>query len=691
MFKKTHLFICAIVVLISSSVSAQKLIRKAEIQVENGDYSKATENYKHYLTENPNDYVVMTKLAETLALSGNLTQADAWYQAIPANAVLDPSVYKSHGDLLKKMGHYKEAMLRYQLFRNFNPALADHCIKSCEFAINSLPENPAYETFVLPCNSSGSDFGLTFYKGMPVFSSFREDILMTENERELNGSTVGAVKTFYYNADKNRIAFVKGMDDKIYHMGPISFSSNGLSCAIIESRTEDTYNFIHLNKMSSLHIASINEKGEIVSSKPFLYNEVGSSINSAQMAFDGTAIYFSSDRPGGFGGYDIYVSYFNNNVWSLPENLGNNINTEGNEITPFLNGNTLYFASDFHIGLGGYDIVKSEVINGVWLSPTNAGAGINTPSDDYFPVLNSLGELFLTSNRLGGKGSNDIYKTIKLQDTKQVAEEYSFVPQAVSLDALAEETQKHTVQTELATSVSLKEGEESKKVSFSLPEFDTKKIGSNASASVSLEGAHRIGLDDIIPNTEVFFIQLASMSSSKPNFDKFKPLLRYGNIYKMLNNKTIKVRLGYFTDRKEAEGILAKVRANGYKDAFIAFEILNTAVMELILTGTDEESFTDKGNFNTKNPEVEKSYKTGNKYKVRLASYEDPIWFDVNKVRDLGRIEQWTKGGWTIFILAGYNDLEEAKKAQIQAINRGFKTSEVVIDNGGILERLKQN
>ncbi|HRG42201.1 MAG TPA: hypothetical protein PLC27_12400, partial [Saprospiraceae bacterium] len=73
------------------------------------------------------------------------------------------------------------------------------------------------------------------------------------------------------------------------------------------------------------------------------------------------------------------------------------------------------------------------------------------------------------------------------------------------------------------------------------------------------------------------------------------------------------------------------------------------------------------------------------------ASYEDPIWFDVNKVKDLGRIEQWTKGGWTIFILAGYSDLEEAKKAQIQASNRGFKTSEVVIDNGGILERLRNN
>ena len=63
----------------------------------------------------------------------------------------------------------------------------------------------------------------------------------------------------------------------------------------------------------------------------------------------------------------------------------------------------------------------------------------------------------------------------------------------------------------------------------------------------------------------------------------------------------------------------------------------------------------------------------------------------VEKVKDLGRIEQWTKGGWTIFILAGYNNLNEAKAALVSAQNRGFKTAEVVIDNGGILERLKQN
>ncbi|HMU06057.1 MAG TPA: SPOR domain-containing protein, partial [Saprospiraceae bacterium] len=325
----------------------------------------------------------------------------------------------------------------------------------------------------------------------------------------------------------------------------------------------------------------------------------------------------------------------------------------------------------------------------------------NSINDEYFPSFNRMGELYVTSNRLGGRGGNDIYKTRKI-----IADEHDGllvdIPQAVSLDAIAAETQKHTGNPELDAMVSMKGSNTeivertsspmAQEVAFKLPVFDTKVVGNMEADDSYFIGAHRIALDQAIPNTEVFFIQLASMSSVKPNFKRFKSLVKFGNVYKMHNGSSIKVRLGYFDNRAEAENILAKVRANGFQDAFITFELLNTAKMELILTSSDADSFTDEGNFHSKNPTEEmKNFKTGNKYKVRLASYEDPIWFDVNKVKDLGRIEQWTKGGWTIFILAGYNNLEEAKAATVSAQNRGFKTAEVVIDNGGILERLKQN
>ncbi len=686
---KISFILCLVLTFGLFDANGQKLIKKGELYYQNAEFNKAAEQYILYLKEHENDYKTMALLAESLASSGDLSQADFWYKKIPSSNGIDPELYKKHGDVLKKMGYYKAALEKYSNFRNFNHSTGALCINSCEYAISIVKNPPSHEMIILPINSTCSDFGLTFYKNMPVFSSFRQDIIMTDVENEIAKNDLSQ-RSFIYNSEKNRVLYVKGPEGKLGQIGPVSFTPDGLKCALIESKSTDGNSFVQYPKSARLLIADVNEMGEITTFKPFKYNEVGSSINSAFLAYDGTALYFSSDRNGGQGGYDIYVSYYTDQDWSLPENLGKTINSSGNEITPYLIENELYFSSDFYPGLGGYDIFTSKVENGSWMIPSNKGYGINSSADDYFPSFNNLGEFFLTTNRLGGKGNNDIYKVFETLPTLSVKMQAD-APAAVSLDALAAETEKPIVTDEIlnpnADGIKIK----TDATTFLLPEFDASKVGSNADATSSLLGAYRVALQEFMPDTEVFFIQLASIASNKPNFEKFKPLLRYGNIYKMLSNKTLKVRLGYFTDRKEAEDILLKVRSNGYKDAFLSHELLNTAQMELVLTGTDEKNFTDNGNFNTKNPDVKKSYKSGNKYKVRLASYEDPIWFEVNKVKDLGRIEQWTKGGWTIFILAGYNDLEEAKKAQIQALNRGYKTAEVVIDNGGILERLKQN
>jgi hypothetical protein len=148
---------------------------------------------------------------------------------------------------------------------------------------------------------------------------------------------------------------------------------------------------------------------------------------------------------------------------------------------------------------------------------------------------------------------------------------------------------------------------------------------------------------------------------------------------------------------------LAKVKNSGFKDAFIVAEDLNSANLELLLSNTTDNSKTTTSDYSIPSVENNKT-STSNfeyskplpkhgdiEYKVRLGSYEDPIWFDIKKVRDLGRVEQWTKGNWTIFILGGYTDMAAAEQARIQAVNRGYVDAEVVIDNGGIIERIKQN
>ena len=76
---------------------------------------------------------------------------------------------------------------------------------------------------------------------------------------------------------------------------------------------------------------------------------------------------------------------------------------------------------------------------------------------------------------------------------------------------------------------------------------------------------------------------------------------------------------------------------------------------------------------------------------TRKQKNTDPLWFDTERVKDLGEIEQWTKGNYTIFILSGYADLEAAQRAMLSAKNRGFSDAHIVVDNNGFLEKLKEN
>jgi hypothetical protein len=130
---------------------------------------------------------------------------------------------------------------------------------------------------------------------------------------------------------------------------------------------------------------------------------------------DGNSLVFASDKPGGFGGLDIYISRKMNGDWGPAVNIGAEINTEFNEERPFLvnNGKTLFFASQNHDNIGGYDIFKSELQqNGLWSKPQNLGYPINTPDDNTFfmPVGNGKSGYISIYKENDSFGKEDIYK-----------------------------------------------------------------------------------------------------------------------------------------------------------------------------------------------------------------------------------------------------------------------------------------
>ena len=147
--------------------------------------------------------------------------------------------------------------------------------------------------------------------------------------------------------------------------------------------------------------------------------------NHAFLSPDGKQLYFVSNRPGGYGGKDIWVSErLGDNKWGDPVNLGTSINSEYDEDSPVLlsDGKTLYFSSKGHENMGGYDVFVSVFENGKWSAPVNLGYPINTTDDDIFFVPTLDGSIgYFATNRFDSYGNLEIYKLTVIEPIDMMA------------------------------------------------------------------------------------------------------------------------------------------------------------------------------------------------------------------------------------------------------------------------------
>lgn len=172
----------------------------------------------------------------------------------------------------------------------------------------------------------------------------------------------------------------------------------------------------------------INEESE----KNAVAQKMGLNINSDVyepsifFSYDRQKLFIVSDRLGGFGGFDIYVSdKISDEEWSKPRNLGPNVNTPFDEDAPYLdpNGETLYFSSKGHSSMGGYDIFRTKMFDGSCSEAANMGFPVNTPADElYFTMTNRYNRGYYSSNNLEGKGGMDLYRITFSDERDPLAE-----------------------------------------------------------------------------------------------------------------------------------------------------------------------------------------------------------------------------------------------------------------------------
>lgn len=422
---KLLLHICAYIICLSTLAQTKirpklysKEIKLATIYFVNEDYLNALNEYRKVLAINPehenaqlNSLICRINLNQ-LKDSLNINASNLLKSEIP-----ESKFYLGRYNHL--LSNFEEATKYYNEYKAIPIKLRSVTDEEVSYYIDCT--NNAIEYLKKPHRSVIKNVGNyinTIYPEYVPLITPDEKIMYFTSRRE--GST-GDLKDAYGNFYEDVYLSVRPIDGnwgKPRNIGPpintnthdacVALSFDGNQMIIFRTSPED-------NSTGDLYISKNGFDGWSIPEK------LGPEINtpyietSACFSTDTSVIYFSSNKPGGFGGKDIYrVKKLPNGKWSQPMNLGSKINTSRDEDSPFLHpdGTTLYFSSKGHSSMGDYDVYKTtvEIETNIFSSPENLGYPINSVNNDIFFVLNANGTHgYYSSIKEDSYGSSDIY------------------------------------------------------------------------------------------------------------------------------------------------------------------------------------------------------------------------------------------------------------------------------------------
>ncbi len=419
MRKITTLSIAAGVFMLTSTVAfSQKVLKKADASFEVGQYHAAINYYKQAYAQAPKDKrgVILYKTGYACQEINDYKGAETYYQKSIATNYDDPMVYFRLAEVLKNQNKYPEAIVEYNNYKakGGNAKKADLGVKSCELAQQWKDKPLRYKIENMGLiNSKESDYA-------PCFSDKKNATLIFTSRRpgnaggEIDANTGGNKSDIYETkVDKNGkwstpVLLAPTVNSK-FNEGVGCVSKKGDMIFFTRSPEEP-------NRQLKPQIFMAKKQGStwgVAQVLPFCIDTVA--FGHPYLSTDGKMLVFASRMDGGYGGADIWLSTFDAkaNVWGKPVNAGPAINTEGDELYPTFSadGKKLYFASDYHPGMGGLDIFVAVGDNYKYTKPVeNLKAPINSTADDFRIIYEGKKEKgYFTSNREGGKGGDDIW------------------------------------------------------------------------------------------------------------------------------------------------------------------------------------------------------------------------------------------------------------------------------------------
>jgi tetratricopeptide (TPR) repeat protein len=432
--KATKLILAIALVIAFGASKAQNVakLNQADKLFNELNYTLAAEAYKASIKDAP--FIpreVVQKIAECYRMVRNYQEAERWYARVMEYPDYTSDAVYHYAQMLKNNAKYDKAKEQFVFYGVLEPYKKDDInpeLVTCDL-VKKWMDNPL--TIEVnnerDINTKYAEFCPVMYENKMIFTSDRvvENYNATKNNNRIYGWT-GNPYLKIFSTDKmiesiwsQPILYSSSFVSK-YHDGPAVFCDKTNEIFLTRTISIDNPRKYTSDKEKVANF--VDRVGIYVSQKvngqwselvPFKYNNlIDYSVGSAAVSPDGLSLYFASDMEGGFGGTDIYVCTRTTfaDEWSEPVNLGDQINSKGNENFPSVAiDGTLYFSSNGWPGMGGLDIFKAQKSDQNW-TLSNLQYPMNSPQDDFGLIYNADGKSgYFSSNRDGGIGGDDIY------------------------------------------------------------------------------------------------------------------------------------------------------------------------------------------------------------------------------------------------------------------------------------------
>lgn len=351
-------------------------------------YQDAINYYERALKKSRDPGNIMLQIAKSHLKTNQPHESEEWFlkaRENKATLTLDDYYLYARALITLKKRNQADALLESILESDPNAQQVRRALTDLRNFEKYYQDSASFIIDSLNVNTSDAEFAPAYYKDGLVFSSARAEGPMRKKYHWDNSHFLN----LYYSPmtkDKRFVApeiFERELNTP-HHEGPAMFYDNYQR--MILNRNQPL-KMKHRNDLYEWRLGLYDALFDPTKASwkvvPLPINQLEYSYAHPWISEDGNTLYFSSDRPGGYGGMDLYRVIRKDGVWGIPFNLGPAVNTAENEVFPFFIENTLYFASDGHGGLGGLDLFQCKLTVNGFSPPQNLGYPMNSPADDF--------------------------------------------------------------------------------------------------------------------------------------------------------------------------------------------------------------------------------------------------------------------------------------------------------------------